>query len=241
VRAWKAAPSTATSGPELAAIRHAQHRLHYVSVAGRRRREMALTFDDGPGPYTLGLVHELQKLKVPATFFQVGFMIPEFSDAQKALIADRSFVLGDHTENHRSLAHLPAALQYGQINDEAGMQLGHGAPWPHLFRPPYGTFDRTTRRTLNRLHMLMVLWTIDSNDWRQPGVATILRRVVSAARPGAIVLMHDAGGNRSQTLQAVPLIVRALRARHYKLVTVPTLLLDNPPPTKQPPAASGVG
>ena len=79
----------------------------------------------------------------------------------------------------------------------------------------------------------MVLWTVDTSDYREPGVAAIVHPAVSGARPGAIILMHDAGGNRSETVAALPIIIKRLRARGYKLVTVPKLLLDNPPPANQ--------
>jgi chitin deacetylase len=102
-----------------------------------------------------------------------------------------------------------------------------------LFRPPYGLWNATTLRLLHKAQMLMVLWTVDTNDYRLPGVAAIVHAAVAGARPGAIILMHDAGGNRSETVAALPQIIRALRARRYELVTVPQLLLDNPAPRNQ--------
>jgi peptidoglycan/xylan/chitin deacetylase (PgdA/CDA1 family) len=78
--------------------------------------------------------------------------------------------------------------------------------------------------------MLMVLWSVDTADYTRPGVKRIVYTAVSGARPGAIILMHDGGGPRSQTVAAVPTIVRDLRRRHYRFVTVPRLLLDDPPP-----------
>ena len=87
---------------------------------------------------------------------------------------------------------------------------------------------------LRRNRMLMVLWSVDSQDYRQPGARAIVRRVLNGAHPGAIVLMHDAGGARSQTVAALPEIVRKLRHRGYRLVTVPQLLRDDPPPRGQP-------
>jgi chitin deacetylase len=81
--------------------------------------------------------------------------------------------------------------------------------------------------------MLMVLWTVDTDDYRQPGVSVIVHRALSGARPGAIILMHDAGGIRTQTERALPIIIRALRRRHFNLVTVPRLVLDDPPPRNQ--------
>jgi peptidoglycan/xylan/chitin deacetylase (PgdA/CDA1 family) len=78
--------------------------------------------------------------------------------------------------------------------------------------------------------MLMVFWSVDSRDYERPGVKRIIDGVVAAARPGAIVLMHDGGGDRSQTIAAIPRIVKRLRAKHYRFVTVPQLLRDDPPP-----------
>jgi hypothetical protein len=85
--------------------------------------------------------------------------------------------------------------------------------------------------------MLMVLWSVDTADYTRPGVARIVYTAVSGAHPGAIILMHDGGGPRAQTIAAVPKIVRALRRHHYRLVTVPRLLLDDPPPRPAKPKA----
>jgi peptidoglycan-N-acetylglucosamine deacetylase len=79
----------------------------------------------------------------------------------------------------------------------------------------------------------MVLWTVDTGDYRLPGVARIVKSVTMAAKPGAIILLHDAGGNRAETAAALPKIINRLRARGYKFVTVPRLLLDNPAPRSQ--------
>jgi peptidoglycan/xylan/chitin deacetylase (PgdA/CDA1 family) len=81
--------------------------------------------------------------------------------------------------------------------------------------------------------MLMVLWTVDTSDWQRPGVHAIIHAVLKGARPGAIILMHDAGGDRSETVAALPTIIKDLRERGYRLVTVPQLLVDNPPPHDQ--------
>lgn len=226
---------------ELAAVERTARRMPYVSVAGRRRRDIALTFDDGPGPYTPAVLQVLRRMRAPATFFQVGLMVNNFAQNERALLAQRGVVLGDHTEAHATLPRLSPAEQYSQINDAAGSQALHRAPWPHLFRPPYGAFDRTTLRVARGLHMLTVLWTVDSQDYRQPGVDAIVARVLDGARPGAIILLHDAGGTRAQTIQALPIIIRRLRARHYRLVTVPRLLYDNPPGLHQPAPPTGAG
>jgi peptidoglycan/xylan/chitin deacetylase (PgdA/CDA1 family) len=86
-----------------------------------------------------------------------------------------------------------------------------------------------------------VLWSVDTDDYRQPGIPVIVERALAGAHPGAIILMHDAGGAREQTIAALPIIIRALRARGFHLVTVPQLLMDDPPPAGQqlPPNLSG--
>ena len=79
----------------------------------------------------------------------------------------------------------------------------------------------------------MVLWSVDTDDWEKPGTKRIVHNALSGARPGAIILLHDGGGDRSETVAALPTIIRDLRRRGYRLVTVPRLLLDNPPPRDQ--------
>ena len=215
--------------------------LPYVAVAGKRGREIALTFDDGPGPYTLDVVRTLHRLQAPGTFFQVGTTEHYFTDAQQAELADPLVTIGDHTQNHRRLDRLSRADQGKEIDAQAAILRAAGAPAPALFRPPYGAFDATTLALLRERRMTMVMWSIDSEDYRRPGVDAIVANVLSAAKPGAIVLLHDAGGDRSQTIAALPRIVKGLRDRHYTLVGIPQLLRDAPPPMKQPVMGIGAG
>lgn len=205
----------------------------YVTSGGGRRRQIALTFDDGPGPYTPQVLGVLRRMNVRATFFEVGFMERWFHSATARAIRE-GHVIGDHTQKHARLAPLSRPSQRTQIVAQADWLAKLGAPRPRLFRPPFGSFDTRTFRVLRRNRMLMVLWSVDSQDYRRPGVRAIVRRVLTGARPGAIVLMHDAGGARSQTVAALPEIVRKLRRRGYRLVTVPQLLRDDPPPRGQP-------
>lgn len=204
----------------------------FVAVAGAQHREVALTFDDGPGPYTSQFVSVLKQYHVPATFFEVGLAESDFH-AGTSLIVQAGFPIGDHTFNHYAMSHLSAAEQQSQLNEQIAATSRYGVPYPRLFRPPYGLWDQTTLGILKQMHMLMVLWTVDTNDYRLPGTDAIVNTVVSGARPGAIILMHDAGGNRAETLAAVPIIIKELRAKGYTMVTVPKLLLDNPPPANQ--------
>jgi peptidoglycan/xylan/chitin deacetylase (PgdA/CDA1 family) len=145
------------------------------------------------------------------------------------------FEIGDHTATHPFLSRLSAAAQAAQIAQAATDIRVAGAPRPRLFRPPYGSFDRATLQILRVRRLLMVLWSADTKDYAHPGVAKIIYTAVSGAQPGAIILMHDGGGNRSQTIAALPRIILRLRQRGFRLVTVAQLLADNPPPRGQPP------
>jgi peptidoglycan/xylan/chitin deacetylase (PgdA/CDA1 family) len=116
-----------------------------------------------------------------------------------------------------------------------------GIPQPRLFRPPYGSFDNTTVDIAKQNHMLMTLWDVDTEDYRLPGTPAIVQAALSQARPGSIVLMHDGGGDRSQTLAAVPQIIKGLRARGFRLVTVPELVFSDPPPRTQARPTGGGG
>jgi peptidoglycan/xylan/chitin deacetylase (PgdA/CDA1 family) len=226
-----AAPAarSAALSPTQRAIAGVLRHSAFVARGGGRRREIALTFDDGPGPYTPGVLIALNRLSVKATFFVVGRQEQAFRTAMMAAIG-RGHVIGDHTENHSRLARLAPLEQYAEMLGPLHSLAQFGLPRPQLFRPPYGSYNDATFEGLRRLGMLMVLWSVDSRDYARPGVRQIVDRVVGAARPGAIVLMHDGGGDRSQTIAAIPKIVKRLRAKHYRFVTVPQLLRDDPPP-----------
>jgi peptidoglycan/xylan/chitin deacetylase (PgdA/CDA1 family) len=224
---------------ENAAINRTLAHTPYVQVAGSQHREIALTFDDGPGPYTPQVLAILKREGVPGTFFEVGVSDQYFHDSTTAIAAD-GYPIGDHTLNHPAMSHLSYAGQKAQLLQQAATIGRYGAPFPRLFRPPYGLWDSTTLKLLKQYHMLMVLWTVDTNDYALPGVNAIVHAAVSGARPGAIILMHDAGGNRSETVAALPTIISELRRRGYRFVTVPKLLLDNPAPANQQ-AVTGAG
>jgi peptidoglycan/xylan/chitin deacetylase (PgdA/CDA1 family) len=204
----------------------------FVSIGSRRHRVMALTFDDGPSPYTGPIVRILARMHAPATFFIVGQQLTYFAGGLRDEVR-HGFEVGDHTENHAWLAHLGSAGQYAQIHDDAARMQRAGAPVPHLFRPPYGIYNSATLRILRRMRMLMVMWSIDPGDWRRPGTKAIVSNVLTNSRPGAIVILHDGGGDRSQTIAALPGIIRGLRRRGYRLVSLPQLITQAPPPRHQ--------
>ncbi|HEY4896200.1 MAG TPA: polysaccharide deacetylase family protein [Solirubrobacteraceae bacterium] len=212
----------------------------FVREGAGRGRDIALTFDDGPGPYTPKVLDVLEREHVHATFFVVGKMLEYFSASAVREIEDGD-VIGDHTQSHPELAKLSAHDQHEELFEQIARVEVLGGHRPGLFRPPYGSFDTTTLRQLKSLHLLMVLWSVDTGDYAQPGVATIVKRALAGAHGGAIILMHDAGGGRTETIEALPIIIAKLRAKGFRLVTVPQLLRDDPPPAGQqiPPNLSG--
>jgi peptidoglycan/xylan/chitin deacetylase (PgdA/CDA1 family) len=210
-----------------------------VKRAGRQHREIALTFDDGPSRYTAAVMRVLRRWHAPATFFEIG-NIAQSAPGTVAAQVRYGFAVEDHTVNHKNLSGLPASVQAAEIRGAAKRLRRAGAPPPRLFRPPYGRYDKTTVDTARSLGMRTVLWTVDSRDYLRPGSAAIVSRVLRAASPGAIVLMHDGGGDRAQTVAALSKLIPRLRRRHYRLVTVRQLLADNPPPRGRPaPTANG--
>jgi peptidoglycan-N-acetylglucosamine deacetylase len=206
----------------------------YVQLAGRRRREVALTFDDGPSRYTPEILRILRRMHAPATFFVIGRwarLYPQLIAAEVRAGCE----VGDHTETHPPLALLSPSAQAAEITEAAQVIHRAGAPYPVLLRPPYGSFTQTTLAILRQQRMLMVLWSADTNDYLRPGVHKIIYTAVSGGRPGAIILMHDGGGDRTETVAALPRMITRLRQRGFRLVTVSQLITDDPPPINQPP------
>ncbi len=233
-------PLTDPENDQRAAIRSVLGYTPFVKEGGTRSRDIALTFDDGPGPYTPAVLSVLEQNHVHATFFVIGKMLRYFGAATAREIEDGD-VIGDHTETHPMLATLSRHDQHEELFEQIARIELLGGRRPLLFRPPYGSFNATTLRELKALHLLMILWSVDTDDYRQPGVPVIVERALAGAKPGAIILMHDAGGLREQTIAALPQIIHTLRARGFNLVTVPQLLADDPPPAGQqlPPNLSG--
>ena len=223
-----------------AAIRHTLSYTPYITLGRSHKREIALTFDDGPGPYTPQILAVLKRMHVHGTFFEVGREVKTFGANTKAL-AQAGDAIEDHTEDHFNLSQLSPAQQRAQVADASNAIVAAGAPAPRLFRPPYGAFNHQTLATLKRRGLLMVMWSVDTSDYARPGVPRIVSSALNGARPGGIILMHDGGGDRSETVQALPQIIRGLRQRGYSMVTVPHLVRDDPPRRNQPPATPLIG
>jgi peptidoglycan-N-acetylglucosamine deacetylase len=190
--------------------------------AAVRQREVALSFDDGPGALTRAFVRMLHAHHAVATFFMIGQQVsPSYRPVLREELRDGD-ALGDHTWSHPDLLYSrEAASQLRGAREVIRRETGYA---PCVFRPPYEAYDGAIVRTARSLGLATVTWDVDPADWSLPGVSTIVARVLAQVRPGSIVLSHDGGGPRGQTLAAYPEIIEALRRRGYRFVTVPQLL-----------------
>jgi peptidoglycan-N-acetylglucosamine deacetylase len=191
-------------------------------------REIALTFDDGPGPDPPAseFVNVLASEHVPATFFEIGDQIPQFDangSAERAMLADGDMI-GDHTWTHPIMTNLSERAQEAQLEQTAAAIRKRTGFTPCLWRPPYGDVDPRLVSLARSLGMLTIMWDVDPRDWALPGTSAIYQRVVAAAHDGAIVIQHFGGGPRYETLAALPHEIATLRAEGYTFVTVAQLL-----------------
>ncbi len=211
-----------------------QARVWDVAVTGCRRsgagqvsrgpsgKRVALTYDDGPSTYTPAFLRELRRLGVPATFFVIGQQVSANAALVRSILRSGSMV-ANHSWSHPDMGAGGAAASTQLREANAAVRRATGFT-PCLFRPPYGSTGADLVSRANAQGMTSVLWSVDPLDWRTPGTGSIVSSVLRQASGGAIILSHDGGGPRSQTLAAMPQIVRTLKARGYKFVTLTDLL-----------------
>ncbi|KNX39460.1 polysaccharide deacetylase [Luteipulveratus halotolerans] len=179
---------------------------------------MYFTFDDGPHPtWTPRVLAVLRKYNARATFFMVGQNVVRYPYLLSSVRA-----YGHHTSNHTwshpNLTQLSTASVTWQLNKtDAAM----GSTRRKCVRPPYGATNDRIRSIISARGQRQVLWNIDTRDWSRPGTTTIYNRIVYNARPGRIVLMHDGGGDRSQTVAALDRALANLRSRGYTFRYIP--------------------
>ncbi|GAA2259374.1 hypothetical protein GCM10010145_33220 [Streptomyces ruber] len=186
---------------------------------------MVLTFDDGPDArYTPAILRTLREHDVRAMFFVCGEMAEAYPDLLREM-ADDGHVVGNHTWSHPLLTRLSRAGIRREMESTCEIvERLCGAP-PQWFRAPYGAWNRAAFRLGAELGMEPLAWTVDTLDWQEPGVRTILDLVEDGAGPGVVVLSHDAGGDRSQTVRALRgYLPRLLESGHR--ITVPRRRYD---------------
>jgi cellulose synthase/poly-beta-1,6-N-acetylglucosamine synthase-like glycosyltransferase/peptidoglycan/xylan/chitin deacetylase (PgdA/CDA1 family)/spore germination protein YaaH len=211
-------------------VKFAQFPTLYHQGAGGER-QVAITFDDGPDPrWTPKILNILKGANVKAAFFIVGANAERYPNLVRRIV-NEGHEIGNHTYYHPNLAlcwpeHIRLELNATQLLLET--ITGRATT---LFRPPYAADTSPSQlseliplQIAEDLNYLVVMESIDPEDWAKPGADIILRRVKQQRRDGSIILLHDAGGDRSQTVQALPRILEWLHTRGDTVVPLSTLL-----------------
>ena len=184
---------------------------------------VALTFDDGPWPgQTEKILAILRKQSIHATFFMIGGRARQSPELARRVIAE-GHVVGSHSLSHQELTKLGPAGIRKEISGGVSAVAAATGVRPVWFRPPYGAVNGAVRKQARVVKVKVALWDIDTLDWTKPGAHMIYRNAVRSTKPGQIVLMHDGGADRSQTIKALPIIIEDLRSKGYTFVTLDEL------------------
>lgn len=187
------------------------------------RKEVALTFDDGPWPgSTDAVLRQLTAAGVKATFFMIGRQVKARPTVVARVLA-AGMEIGNHSYSHKLLRRASHKRITSEIADGAKAIRRVTGSYPVWYRPAGGSKNAFVFAEARRLDQRVVLWTVDPNDWKRPGAGKIARRVLDHVRPGSVILMHDGGGDRSQTVVALGLVIKGLKARGYSMVTLSRL------------------
>ena len=184
---------------------------------------IALTFDDGPWPgYTAQILKILKKNKIKATFFVVGQVLQRHPDLGKRIVTE-GHTIGNHTWHHwyHFFNKQAAALEIDRTSDLIYKTTGTKTT---LFRPPGGILHNGLAAYAKSKNYTVVMWSADSMDYALPSAPTLVNRVIKQSTPGGIVLLHDGGGPRKNTVAALPTMISKLKKQGYRFVTIPELL-----------------
>ena len=190
------------------------------------QKVICLTFDDGPdAQFTQQILDLLKEQQAKATFFVTGRQVQKYPELAKQQVQD-GHELANHTFSHPNLRRISEGkLREEILQTEKVIQAVTGQN-TKLFRPPGGDYNDTIINTAKNEGYTVIMWSWhqDTKDWTDPGIHKIVNKVLSNARNGDIVLFHDYGGNRSQTVKALKEILPVLKQRGYHFITVSELL-----------------
>jgi chitin deacetylase len=197
----------------------------YSAVIKDKANVIALTFDDGPSPKTTPQVLDILKREnVKATFFVVGNLIQNYPQLLKKVVAE-GHAIGNHTWNHGYRHHSPSVAAR-ELNNTGTLIYKLTGVKTELFRPPGGILNNGLVSYAQQSKYAVIMWSADPKDWqsRRITVSGLINNVLDYAQPGGIILLHDGGGDRSKTVQALPKLIAELKQRGYQFVTMPELL-----------------
>lgn len=188
-----------------------------ISSTARKGRFVALTFDDGPNPtWTPQVLDLLKQHDVHATFCLVGRNVDRYPDLVRRTVAE-GHRLCDHTVAHDQMQDSSHKHVRGEIRGglDAIRRAVPGAA-VRYYRAPYGAWSAYQVKVAGKAGMRPLSWSVDTRDWAQPGVSAILATVDRDLRPGGVILMHDARGDRSQSVAALRILLRDLPRQGYR-------------------------
>ncbi|MEU1099203.1 polysaccharide deacetylase family protein, partial [Streptomyces sp. NPDC005877] len=219
--AYRLAPMTAAAPPQYRTALPPVRRRPFLSMPELGPQTMVLTFDDGPDPrYTPQILKTLREHDVRAMFFVCGEMATDNRDLLREM-HDDGHVIGNHSWTHPLLIKMSRDAVRDEMTRTSEVieeVLGERPQW---FRAPYGAWNRNSFQIGAQLGMEPMGWTLDTLDWTTPGTDTIVRRVREGAAPGVVVLSHDAGGDRSQSVAALRTYLPRLLTSGYRLRVPP--------------------
>ena len=177
-----------------------------------------LTFDDGPTSpsWTPQVLETLARYDAKATFFVLGQLAGRFPDLIHTE-ANRGHAVANHTFDHQTLDGIGREAFFQELQ---GTEAALGDSATRCLRPPYGATDAYTRAYAAELGYQIIMWDIDTQDWRRPGTDVIASNVLTHAFSGAVVLFHDGGGDRSQTVEALEKVLQGLSAQGYRFAAL---------------------
>jgi peptidoglycan-N-acetylglucosamine deacetylase len=218
---------TAASRLVSAGCAGARHGANFYAPYFGGAKTVALTFDDGPGPSTPGILAVLREYGVPATFLNIGQNAAAYPGLVRAE-ASHGFLVGNHSWDHPNMPGLSAVAQAAEM-DEASAEQERLTGWgPCVFRPPYGNYDATLLSLAQQRGMAVWMWSVDTEDWKADGSAAsswVSRIIALAESEGGsqnhpVVLMHNAPSGDPATVAALPAVIRYFRARGYTFVNL---------------------
>ena len=189
---------------------------------GPRRRAVAIGFDDGPWSDTAAFVSMLERAHAHATFFMIGGQVHAGDGPLLRRELRAGDELGNHSYTHPFLTRTGGSD--GQLSRTQAAIRGASGFTPCVFRPPYGDYDGAVVDAAARQGLATVLWDVDPSDYALPGSAAIASRVLAQVHSGSIIISHDGGGPRGETLAAYPAIIASLHRRGYRVLSVSELL-----------------
>lgn len=194
----------------------------YVPKPGSK--VVALTFDDGPWPgHTGAILDILRDHEVKATFFMVGNLAERHPELARRVM-NEGHVIANHTYSHKILTRYPLETVSREMREGSRALKSVTGLDPVWFRPPGGAINAEIMEEAERLGLRLVMWDVDPQDWRKPGVDAMRNELLARIGPGSVVLLHDGGGDRAQTVELLPRLIEELKARGYVFLTIDELV-----------------